>query len=164
MAKNESKAYVKPERIINPEYTDALVDLIDCCSKMFNNSCNQLSELYRISSIVSFFAYQKSYIDMLRDQVAEARKNKDIQLLRNLMYKVENNMECLAYDSLWSTIANAYDAMIETVRQDSSNDDITATIKTADEILEARKKYYIEANNTKFDEQIKTIEFMLNIH
>lgn len=161
MAKNDSKAYIKPERILNPEYTDALNEILDCCSKLFNNSCNQLSELYRISNIVSFFAGQKAYLDMLREQFSKAKKEKDMQNLRSVAYKIENNMECLAYDSLWSAVEKMYDAMIESVRQDSSNDDITATIKTAEEILEGRRRYYIESNEQKFEEQIKSIDFML---
>lgn len=163
MSKSDSKAYVKETRVINQEYYDAVSAIIDNCNTMFQYSNNQLGELYRISTIVSFFASQKAYLDQLRQQFSEAKKNKDLASLRSVMYKIENNFECKTYDDLWSTIASTYDAMIESVRQENSNDDITATIKTAEEILENRRKYYIESNENKFADQIKTIEFILNL-
>lgn len=159
----KSKSYVVEQKSVCPEYEATLNTLLDVMNSMFNTSSNQLAEIYRISALVSFFAGQKAYLDRLRDQYARAKADKDLQSLKSVVYKIENNLECKVYDDLWSSCAKMYDSMIETFREESNNDDITYNIKTSDEILKSRCQYYLEADNRKLDEAIKTVESWLNL-
>lgn len=160
---SKSKAVITEPKMVSEEYNRAVSSLIDICNVLFQNTSNQLSEIYRISNIVGFFASQKAYFDRLREQFSKAKDDQDFSGLRSLMYKIENNQECKAYDFYWSEISKMYDAMIESIRQESNNDDITMTLKTADEILESKQKYYTQSDKERLAEQIKTMELMLNL-
>lgn len=155
---SKSKAVVVEQKTICREYASTISSLLDIMNDMFQQSSNQMAEIYRVSALVSFIAGQKAYMDRLRDQYARCKAEKDISGLKSVVYKLENNLECKVYDDLWETTAKMYDAMIESLRQESSNDDITYNIKTADEILASRCRYYIEAEERKLDDAIKTVE------
>lgn len=159
----KSKSYVVEKKSVCPDYEATINQLLDVMNNMFNQTSNQLAEIYRISALVSFIAGQKAYLDRLRDQYARAKEDKDLQSLKSVVYKIENNMECKVYDDLWYSCAKMYDSMIETFREESNNDDITYNIKTSDEILKSRCRYYLEADNRKLDEAIKTVEGWLNL-
>ena len=154
----KSKVVVVEQKSICREYAATISSLLDVMNNMFQQTSNQLAEIYRVSALVSFIAGQKAYMDRLRDQYARCKAEKDISGLKSVVYKLENNLECKVYDDLWSETARMYDAMIESIRQESSNDDITYNIKTADEILASRCRYYIEAEERKLDDAIKTVE------
>ena len=155
---SKSKAVVTEQKSICRECASTISSLLDIMNDMFQQSSNQMAEIYRVSALVSFIAGQKAYMDRLRDQYARCKAEKDISGLKSVVYKLENNLECKVYDDLWTTTAKMYEAMIESLRQESSNDDITYNIKTADEILASRCRYYIEAEERKLDDAIKTVE------
>ena len=160
---NKSKAYVKETPMVSAEYVEGINMLINAMNLMFNNTSNQISEIYRLSQLVSFFAGQKCYLDLLREQFSQAKQNKDYQMMKQILFRVENSYECKVFDDHWQEIADMYDNMIESIAQQDNREGVENMFKTASEILESRRKYYMEKTNAEFEENCKTIAFCLGI-
>lgn len=118
-----------------PQYTTALQDLWTACEDLFDASSNKLSEIYRLASLVNFFAKQALKVQALRDALAAAKEHKDISELRRIKYKAERYTEEKCFETVLDFVCERYDAIIKAFTDESSNDSILFQIPTAEEIV-----------------------------
>lgn len=160
----KSKAVVGTEKqSFNPEYYNAVNGLINCIQKMYQTSTNQYGEIYRIASFVSFFARQKAYLDMLREEFSVAKEHHDLYTMKSVLYKVNNSLDTKVYDSFWTDIAQMYDAMVTVLITDNDGHIDTTKIKDSEQILSEARKYYQESKENEFDLQVQTVQAMLDL-
>lgn len=148
--------------ILNQQYGDALVTIVDAMCDMFTHSNNKVGELYRLASLVGFFARQKIKVDGIRAQLAEARENADLYSVKFLIGKLSRSEEELVFDNVWSEVATRYDRILEEFLQEAHSEDLRLQFKTADEILQDAEKYSAESKKAELDKQLKLAEALLN--
>lgn len=148
--------------ILNEQYGDALLNVIDAMCDMFTHSNNKIGELYRLSSLVSFFARQKIKVDSIRAQLAEARENADLYGVKFLVGKLSRSEEEIVFDNVWSEVATRYDAILGEFLQECHQEELNQQFKTADEILLDAEKYSAESKKVELDKQLKLAEALLN--
>lgn len=158
---SKSKSVVKEKSIIAPEYTDALVDIIAACRKMYDYSNNPQSEIFRIARFVAIFASQVAYLDYIRDETAAVIKSGDTFLIKRQIQKVDWSQECKAFDYLWSEMAQMYDSLLLKFDGQSTNDGNMITFKTSEEIMNDARKFYQDKNDSDRSDAIKTLQACL---
>ena len=149
--------------ILNEQYGDALIAIIDAMCDMFTHSNNKIGELYRLSSLVSFFARQKNKIDGIRTQLAEAKENADIYGVKFLISKLSRSEEEIAFDNVWAEIATRYDRILAEFLEEAHQEELNQQFKTAEEILRDAEKYSAESKKAELDKQLKLAEALLNL-
>lgn len=150
-------------KCLNPEYVSCLQGLWANAMDLMTYTENPLGEIYRLSRLVNWFASNKAKIDNIRDQLAEAKKNKDIRGINRIAKLSGYVQEEKGFDKLWSTVAHDYDMIVQQFCDSNTNPNVILTIPVAEEILEKCQTYYTEPVQGKFDRALETAEALLNI-
>ena len=158
----KSKAYVEEAKCLNPEYLDALQNLWNACLDMMTHSQNELGEIFRLSSIVYLFAKQKAKIDALRAQLAEAKQNSDLYVIKLVAKRAGYMQEEKAFDKMWAQVSLEYDNIVNNFIAQTNNEDMLIQINTSEEILEKSAKGFAESKAEEYNLAIKTAEAMID--
>lgn len=153
---------VNSKSVVNESYCDALMNIVYAMCDMFTHSNNKIGELYRLASLVGFFARQKIKIDALRAQLGEARENADIYAVKFLIGKISRSEEEKVFDVVWEEVASSYDKILAQFLEESHQEEMNQQFKTADEILQDAEKYSAESKKAELDKQLKLAEALLN--
>lgn len=148
--------------ILNEQYGDALLNIVDAMCDMFTHTNNKVGELYRLASLVGFFARQKVKVDAIRTQLSEAKENADVYAVKFLVGKLSRSEEEIIFDNLWSEVAARYDAILREFLQECHQEEMNQQFKTADEILIDAEKYSADSKKAELDKQLKLAEALLN--
>lgn len=148
--------------ILNEQYGDALINIVDAMCDMYTHSNNKIGELYRLASLVGFFARQKNKIDGIRAQLAEARENADVYAVKFLVGKLSRSEEEIVFDNVWSEVATHYDRILASFLEEAHQEELSQQFKTAEEILKDAEKFSAESKKTELDKQLKLAEALLN--
>ena len=158
----KSKSYVEEAKCLNPEYMDALENLWTSCLDMMTHTQNELGEIFRLSSIVYLFAKQKAKIDALRAQLAEAKENSDLYVIKLVAKRAGYMQEEKAFDKMWAKVALEYDNIVNNFIAQTNNEDMLIQINTSEEILEKSAKGFAESKAEEYNLAIKTAEAMID--
>lgn len=158
----KSKAYVEEAKCLNPEYLEALDNLWNNCLDLMTHTQNELGEIFRLSSIVYFFAKQKAKIDALRAQLAEAKENSDLYVIKLVAKRAGYMQEEKAFDKMWSKVAMDYDNIVNNFIAQTNNEDMLIQINTSEEILDKCARGFAESKAEEYNLAIKTAEAMID--
>ena len=147
----------------NPQYVEALQNLWNATEDMMTYSSEPLKELYRLASIVGFFARQANKIITFRAEVGEAQTQRDIATLRRLQRKAQHLTEEKAFEFMWERISSRYDTLLKDFLDNSSNDDLLLQIPTAEEIFEKSAKASSQANKKELDNLVQIIKAEIDL-
>lgn len=147
----------------NPKYVEALNELWNAAEDMLTYSSEPLKELYRLASIVGFFARQANKIVSFRGELGEAQAHRDIATLRRLQRKVQHLSEEKAFDFMWERISSRYDTLLKQFLDNSSNDDLLLQIPTAEEIFEKSAKATATADKKELDNLVQIIKAEIDL-
>ena len=159
----KSKSYVEEAKCLNPEYLDALKNLWASCLDMMTHTQNELGEIFRLSSIVYLFAKQKAKIDALREQLAEAKENSDLFVIKLVAKRAGYMQEEKAFDKMWAQVSTEYDTIVNNFIKQSNNEDLLIQINTSEEILEKCASGFTKDKANEYDLAIKTAEAMIDL-
>lgn len=160
---NKSKAIEVKTVMINPEYIRVLSDLWNTTTALYDYTTNQKAELYRISSVVRMFAYNKNRMDNIRDQVADCQKNGDLAGLRRLKKIVDYSQELKAWDAMWEKVVEDYDNLLDIYQQTTQITDDGYELLTATEILGEVYTSSKKSDMNKFEKEAKALALEINL-
>lgn len=154
---NKSKAIEVKSVMVDTEYVRTLEALWENAVDLFNYTTNRLGELYRISSVVRMFAYNKAKMDKIREDLDKAIKNNDMAELRRIKKLMEYNQELKAWDSMWTEVSRDFDNLITNYGSDAEITDSEYQIKTADEILQDTIKSAVSFDKKRFEKEAQAL-------
>lgn len=147
----------------NPLYVEALQNLWNSAEDMMTYSSEPLKELYRICSIVSFFARQANKLESIREELGLAQENKDVSTLRRLQRKSQHLQEEKAFENIWNHVAERYDNLLQMFLQENSNNDLLLQIPTAEDIFERNKKISVAPSKKELDSLVEIIKAEIDL-
>ena len=151
------------QKMQNPSYVEALQNLWNAAEDMMTYSSEPLKEMYRLASIVGFFARQANKILTFRGEVADAQEHKDISALRRLQRKAQHFTEEKAFEFMWETISQRYDVLLKQFLENSTNDGLLLQIPTAEEIYEKASKASVPTSKKELENLVEIIKAEIDL-
>lgn len=128
--------------IQDSEFSRSLSDLCAVHSALCTHGQNYYTVGSISSDIVRIFAKGHARLNNLSEKANKALKEKDINTLKRLVNNATNNTENKLLDYYLKTVADTHDKYIQSIAQESTNEDnVRFSIKTSEEIIKECLEY-----------------------